>query len=94
MWLLELVVSPEALGSARRGPRAGSQLDGSAIALIAPRRPFLAQTAEMFEGAVNQPSTPSYPRVSAQLQAMLEAVLSGRRSAPAAARQARALNES
>jgi hypothetical protein len=38
---------------------------------------------------VTRPATPSYARVSAQLQAMLEAVLTGRlKPAPAASRTA------
>jgi len=50
----------------------------SAVALAAPEMPFLDATAKMLERAVARPATPAYPRVSAQLQAMLEAVLTGR----------------
>jgi multiple sugar transport system substrate-binding protein len=86
MRLIEGIVAPAALA---RPARAAGRIPArrSAIALTAPHLPFVAQMAEMFDHAVNQPSTPSYPRVSTQLQAMLEAVLSGRLSAPAAARQ-------
>lgn len=61
----------------------------SAIALAAPRLPYLAQMPEMFDHAVTRPSIPLYPRVSLQLQAMLESVLSGRLGVTAAVRQAR-----
>lgn len=90
MRLLESVVAPEALA---RPARIAGRIPArrSAIALVAPHLPFVAQTAEMFKHAVNQPSTPSYPRVSLQLQGMLEAVLTGQQSATAAARQARQL---
>lgn len=54
----------------------------SAIALAGRENPLLVRTAELLERAVIRPSTPVYPRVSAQLQAMLEAVLTGK-SAPA-----------
>jgi multiple sugar transport system substrate-binding protein len=88
MRLLESVVAPHALA---RPARFVGRIPArrSAIAQAAPHLPFLAQTAEMFEHAVNQPSTPSYPRVSVQLQTMLEAVLTGRLGPTAAARQAR-----
>jgi multiple sugar transport system substrate-binding protein len=59
----------------------------SAIALAAPSPAFLSQTAELLESAATRPSTPLYPRVSAQLQAMLEAALTGRLGAAAAARR-------
>jgi multiple sugar transport system substrate-binding protein len=39
---------------------------------------FLQTTAAMLDGAVLRPATPTYPRVSAQLQAMVEAVVVGR----------------
>jgi len=41
----------------------------------------------MLERATLRPSTPLYPRVSAQLQSMLEATLTGRLGAAAAARR-------
>jgi multiple sugar transport system substrate-binding protein len=47
----------------------------------------LSQTADLLERAVIRPATPLYPRVSAQLQAMLEAVLTGRLGPAAAARR-------
>jgi len=49
---------------------------------VAPELPFLAQTAELLENAMTRPATPVYPRVSAQLQAMLEAVLTGGSALP------------
>jgi uncharacterized membrane protein len=42
----------------------------------------------MLEHSVTRPATPLYPRVSAQLQAMLEAVLTGRLGPAPAARRA------
>jgi hypothetical protein len=42
---------------------------------------------ELLERAAIRPPTPVYPRVSAQLQAMLEATLTGRLGAAAAARR-------
>jgi maltose-binding protein MalE len=45
---------------------------------VAEESPFLSTTAAMLEHAVVRPMIPSYARVSAQLQAMLEAVLTGR----------------
>jgi multiple sugar transport system substrate-binding protein len=45
------------------------------------------QTAKMLERAVTRPATPSYPRVSAQLQTMLEAVLTARLTPATAARR-------
>jgi multiple sugar transport system substrate-binding protein len=60
----------------------------SAVALAEPAPTFVAQTAEMLEHAVNRPPTPVYPRVSAQLQEMLESVLTGDADPEAAARRA------
>ena len=60
----------------------------SAIPLVSPRLPFVSETAEMLEHSVTRPATPLYPRVSAQLQAMLEAVLTGRLGPAPAARRA------
>jgi ABC-type glycerol-3-phosphate transport system substrate-binding protein/DNA-binding transcriptional regulator YhcF (GntR family) len=87
MRLLESVVAPEALA---RPARAAGRIPArrSAITLATPHLPSLAQTASMFDTAVNQPATPSYPRVSVQLQTMLEAVLTGRLGATAAAQKA------
>lgn len=77
MRLLEEVVAPEALARiARATGRIPSRR--SAVALAAPDLAFLSQTADLLDHAVTRPSTPLYPRVSAQLQAMLEAVLTGR----------------
>jgi multiple sugar transport system substrate-binding protein len=85
MRVLEDVVAPEALARiARATGRIPSRR--SAIALAAPELAFLSQTAALLDHAVTRPSTPLYPRVSAQLQAMLEAVLTGRLG-PAAAAQ-------
>jgi len=60
----------------------------SAITLAGPGNPLLVETARLLEQAVVRPATPAYPRVSAQLQAMLEAVLTGRRSPASAAAHA------
>lgn len=82
MRLLERLTSPEA--SARMS-RTTAQIPPrcSAVALVADS-PFLSATAGMLAAASVRPSIPAYPRVSAQLQAMLEGVLT-RRLAPAAA---------
>jgi multiple sugar transport system substrate-binding protein len=79
MRLLESVVAPDAL--ARVAPRIGR---------VPPRRSavdsaFGELVVDMLGRAVTRPATPAYPRVSAQLQAMLEAVLTGRLSPAAAA---------
>lgn len=50
----------------------------SAVALAGTANPLLAASAQLLEHAVIRPRTPSYPRVSAQLQAMLESVLTAR----------------
>ena len=85
MRLLEDVLAPKALARiARATGRIPSRR--SSVALAAPHLPFLSQTADLLDHAVTRPSTPLYPRVSAQLQAMLEAVLTGRLG-PAAAAQ-------
>jgi multiple sugar transport system substrate-binding protein len=86
MRLLRNAVAPEALAAvARTTGRIPARR--SAVALAAPNPPFLSQTAELLERAAIRPATPLYPRVSAQLQAMLEAALTGRLGAAAAARQ-------
>jgi ABC-type glycerol-3-phosphate transport system substrate-binding protein/DNA-binding transcriptional regulator YhcF (GntR family) len=86
MRLLEAAFAPEALAKvARRTARIPARR--SALALAAPGIPFLSETGEMLDRAVTRPSTPLYPRVSAQLQAMLEAVLTGRIGAAAAVRK-------
>lgn len=84
--LLEKIVAPDALcrvslATGRIPPRR------SAIELARAHSPFLSLAAEILEGAVARPATPAYSRVSAQLQAMLEAVLTGRLSPGAAARR-------
>jgi maltose-binding protein MalE len=86
--LLRQAVDPEALAwVARATGRIPARR--SAVRLADPGFPFLLQTEEMLERAVTRPGTPSYSRVSSQLQSMLEAVLTGRlRPAAAAARTA------
>ena len=86
MRLVERMVEPEILARfARSSGRTPSRR--SAIELVAPDVPFLSRTAELLEDAVSRPWLPSYPRVSAQLQAMLEAVLTGRLGPTAAAQR-------
>ena len=86
--LLKAAVDPGALaGIARSTGRIPARR--SAVRLADSGFPFLLETEEMLERAVTRPATPSYARVSAQLQAMLEAVLTGRLGpAPAASRTA------
>jgi multiple sugar transport system substrate-binding protein len=84
MRLIERVVEPDALARfARSSGRTPSRR--SAIERVAPDVPFVSRTAELLESAASRPWMPSYPRVSAQLQAMLEAVLTGRLGPAAAA---------
>ena len=47
----------------------------SAIDLAATHEPFLQTTGSMLDAAMVRPATAGYPRVSAQIQAMLEAVI-------------------
>jgi multiple sugar transport system substrate-binding protein len=87
MRLLREIVSPEVVARIARAtgrvpPRR------SAVELVVTDSPFLAQTAAMLELAVSRPATPVYPRVSAQLQAMLEATLTGRLGPGRAAQRA------
>jgi multiple sugar transport system substrate-binding protein len=83
--LLKQAVAPEALaGVARATGRIPARR--SAVRAAEPGFPFVSETARMLEAAVIRPATPAYPRVSAQLQAMLEAVLTKRLSPAAAAR--------
>ncbi|GLY76093.1 extracellular solute-binding protein [Actinoallomurus iriomotensis] len=56
----------------------------SVLDALAPVSPFHAETAALLEHAVVRPSAPTYALVSAQLQTMLEGVLT-RRWSPAAA---------
>lgn len=87
MRLLRGVVAPEVVARiARATGRVPSRR--SAVALAVPGLPFLEQTAAMLELAVPRPATPVYPRVSAQLQAMLEATLTGRLGPARAAQRA------
>jgi multiple sugar transport system substrate-binding protein len=84
MRLLEAATSAEALA---RMSRATGQIPPrrSAVAQVAGDSPLLATTAELLQHAAVRPATPAYARLSAQLQAMLEAVLTGRLEPPAAA---------
>jgi len=83
--LLIKAVAPEALaGVARATGRIPARR--SAVRVAEPGFSFVSETASMLERAVIRPSTPAYPRVSAQLQAMLEAVVTGRLGPAAAAR--------
>ncbi len=85
MRLLRDVVAPEHVARiARETGRIPARR--SAIELAAPGLPFVSETATMLEHAVTRPATPLYPRVSAQLQAMLESVLTGQRTPTQAAR--------
>jgi multiple sugar transport system substrate-binding protein len=83
MRLLERVTSPEACA---RMARSTAQIPPrrSAVELVASESPFLMATAGMLASAAVRPNIPAYPRVSAQLQAMLEAVLTAQLT-PAAA---------
>lgn len=60
----------------------------SAAELASGESPFLAATASMLDGAVLRPSARTYPRVSTQIQAMLESVLIGRLAPAEAAERA------
>ena len=86
MRLLQRAVAPEELA---RVARATGRIPArrSAVSLAAPSPQFLAQTVDMLERATLRPSTPLYPRVSAQLRSTLEATLTGRLGAAAAARR-------
>jgi multiple sugar transport system substrate-binding protein len=86
MRLLRQIVAPEAVAAVgvatgRIPPRR------SAVAIASASLPVIATTAAMLGRAVARPATPAYPRVSAQLQAMLEAVLVGRRTPSDAVRR-------
>jgi multiple sugar transport system substrate-binding protein len=87
MRLLQRLTSPQAL--ARMSQRTGQIASRRSAAALASRdSDFLSTTAAMLDGAVVRPATRTYPRVSTQLQAMLEAVLVGRLDPPAAAHRA------
>jgi multiple sugar transport system substrate-binding protein len=92
MRVLEGAVAPAALA---RLARATGRVPArrSAVELAGPELRFLAQSAEILDSAVTRPTIPLYPRVSTQLQAMLEAVLTGRLAPADAARHAADLIE-
>lgn len=79
MQLLRRLTTPEALAAAAA---ATAQIPPrfAAVPLAAARLPLIAETAAMLPNAVHRPQIPTYPQVSTQLQAMLEAVLVGRRT--------------
>jgi multiple sugar transport system substrate-binding protein len=84
--LLKRAVEPGALAAiARATGRIPARR--SAVRAAEPGFAFVAETAQMLERAVTRPATPAYPRVSAQLQVMLEAVLTERLGPAAAARR-------
>jgi maltose-binding protein MalE len=87
MQLLERLVSAESLAPMAR---ATSQIPPrrSTLTLVPKPSPLLSATAAMLERAVVRPATAAYPRVSAQLQATLEAVLTGRVEPAAAVERA------
>jgi multiple sugar transport system substrate-binding protein len=87
MRLLQQLSAPQALArmSRRTGQLASRR---SAAALAGQGSAFLTATAAMLEDAVVRPATRTYPRVSIQLQAMLEAVLVGRLDPAEAAHRA------
>ena len=92
MRVLESAVTPQAL--ARLAQATGRvPARRSAVELAAPGLPFLSQSAEILGSAVARPHIPLYPRVSQQLQTMLEATLTGRLEPEAAAARAAALIE-
>ena len=57
----------------------------SAVELAAPALSFVSQSAAILDAATTRPKIPLYPRVSRQLQTMLEAALTGRLGAARAA---------
>jgi multiple sugar transport system substrate-binding protein len=87
MRLLRAVTSVEAL---TRMSKDTWQLAPRRTALeqAAARSPFLRTTGTMLQQAVVRPSTPPYARVSAQLHALLESILLGRREPQTAAARA------
>lgn len=85
--LLDALVAPEAL--ARMAVSTGQiPPRRSAVHLAAEHAAFLATTAGFLDRAVVRPATSSYYRVSAQLQEMVEAVITGRRPPDEAVRRA------
>ncbi len=92
MRVLENAVAPHALAHvAQETGRVPARR--SAVELAAPDLPFLSQSAEILGSAVTRPTIPLYARVSTQLQAMLEAVLTGRLGPAEAASHAAVLIE-
>jgi multiple sugar transport system substrate-binding protein len=90
--VLERAVAPQTL--ARLAETTGRlPARRSAVELAAPRLPFVSQSAEILERAVTRPKIPLYPRVSRQLQTMLEAALTRRLAPDAAAAHAAELIE-
>jgi multiple sugar transport system substrate-binding protein len=77
MRLLRRVCSTDALAamSEQTGQLATRR---SAATQVARGSSFLRTTAAMLDGALVRPATRTYPRVSAQLQAMVEGVVVGR----------------
>ena len=75
--LLRALSSTDALAtmSTRTGQLASRR---SAAAAAARDSKFLEATGAMLESAVVRPATATYPRVSAQLQSMVESVIVGR----------------
>lgn len=87
MRLLRELSSTTALASMSR--RTGQLASRRSAAELAARdSEFLESTAAMLAGAVVRPATPTYSRVSAQVQSMLEAVVVGRLPPAKAARHA------
>jgi multiple sugar transport system substrate-binding protein len=90
MRLIERAVTPAALAAAaRRSGRVPSRR--SALALAGTDLPFLWHAGEIIERAVTRPWIPLYSRVSTQLQAMLETVLTGGAGPAAAAHHTAAM---
>lgn len=84
MWLLRQIVAPEAL-AARAIGRPTIPPRHTAIERIAPSSQFVATTAELFTTAVMRPGLATWGIVTVRLQAMLEAVLTGKMRPAAAA---------
>jgi multiple sugar transport system substrate-binding protein len=87
MRLLERLASRDALAAMARST-AQIPPRRSAVELVAADAPLLSTTADMLRRAIVRPATPGYARVSAQLQALVEAVLTGRLEPRAAATRA------
>jgi ABC-type glycerol-3-phosphate transport system substrate-binding protein/DNA-binding transcriptional regulator YhcF (GntR family) len=87
MNVLKSAVAPPVLA---RLARSTGRFPGrrSAVGLAAPHVPFVSESAQLLRHAVTRPKIPLYPRVSTQLQAMLEAALTGRLEPRAAASRA------